>query len=359
MGLPETKYIIHQFLPGSKIYALQPFGGGHINDTYFFKTETGSSYLLQRINHQVFKEVEVLMANIAYCLEQIRSNNGEQQQQLLKYHRSIQGPYYFKDRVGNYWRLMDFVKNAVTFERVERPEQAFEGAKAFANFQRGLLNISIEKVRPSIPDFHHLIKRFDKLKKVIQADIFDRKKEALKEIDFALSQQEVLASFRQLILEKTLPLRITHNDTKINNVLFDKNSHKGLCVIDLDTLMPGSVIYDFGDMVRTFTNAGEEDEKDLDKVYLRADIFEAICKGYFSELKGLLDPLESQNLIEGAKFMILITGFRFLTDFLEGDVYYKTSYREHNLHRCRTQLKLLQDLLKKESVLKTILDQYH
>ena len=348
-----------------QLYGLHPgsckiteFLQGHINDSYVIDVRGTCAFFLQRINHHVFTDPEGLINNLV----QVNS--------LLKsYYRDVPNPYpeliqnrnkkyHYRDEEGNYWRMTRFVPESRSFNICENVEIACEGAAAFGQFQRIMGNEDTATYTPTIPDFHHLGKRLVKLQAAIENDEFDRCGKASEEIKFALNRLHFGEELQSLIEKGICPERITHNDTKLNNVLFRNDSIKSICVVDLDTVMPGTVLFDYGDMVRTFTSAAEEDEPDPAKVIFRTEIFEALTQGYLSELKDSLTDGEKENLLFGGKVMLLMIGVRFLTDFLEGDHYFKTARENHNLERCRNQFILLQQLEEKENELQNIIKNY-
>jgi hypothetical protein len=342
--------------PGS--CKITEFLRGHINDSYVIDVRGTCAFFLQRINHHVFTDPEGLINNL------IQVNN-----RLKAYYRDVPNPYpeliqnrnkksYFLDDEGNYWRMMSFVPESRSFNVCESPEIAREGAAAFGLFQKIMSKEDTASYTPTIPDFHHLGKRLSKLQEAIKMDEFDRCGKASEEIAFALDRNHFGVELQTLIDKGITPERITHNDTKLNNVLFRNDSIKSICVVDLDTVMPGTVLFDYGDMVRTFTSAAEEDEPDPAKVIFRREIFEALTQGYLSELKDSLTQGEKENLLFGAKVMLLMIGVRFLTDFLEGDHYFKTARENHNLERCRNQFILLRQLEEKEDELLNIIMNY-
>ena len=276
----------------------------------------------------------------------------------LQTFKSADNKPFITDENEDYWRMYNYVENSVSYSVIEKEEQAFQAAKAFGKMQRLCLDLNTKDFFDPIPDFHDLSKRYLKFDKVLKLSTEERRKKAEKEILFVQDQRKISDLIAELTEKGVLPLRITHNDTKLNNVLLDAKTGEGICVIDLDTLMPGLVLYDFGDMARTFTSPVPEDEKDNSKVIFRKEVFSALSKGYLSELSEVLTKTEKEQLITGAKYMILIIGLRFLTDYLENDVYFKTAYNEHNLVRAKNQFALLEDLLRKEEELKKIISSY-
>jgi aminoglycoside phosphotransferase (APT) family kinase protein len=248
------------------------------------------------------------------------------------------------DADGNFWRAYHFIENARTYDSVQSPAQAFQAAKAFGEFQRMLADLPAPRLHDTIPDFHHTPKRFAALERAIAADVAGRAILAKPEIDFALARKSICG----VLLDAGLPERVTHNDTKINNVMLDDDTGEGICVIDLDTVMPGLVLYDFGDMVRTATSPGPEDERDLSKVNLQFPLFEALARGYLTSAAGFLTKEEKKHLAFSGKLITFEIGLRFLTDYLSGDTYFKVHREGHNLDRCRTQFKMVASIEQQE-----------
>ncbi len=328
-----------------------PFGTGHINDTYQVTYDQGGirlHYTLQRINHNVFKNPPMLMENIdrvtRHVLSKIRANRQETVKRTIRLLESCSGLPYVQDAEGNYYRAYIFIENARTYDVLETAEQAYQAARTFGDFQLDLVDIPGGRLNETIPDFHNTPKRVAALERAIAEDKCGRVKDVAREIDFVLSRKADTERLLRMNAEGLIPERITHNDTKLNNVLIDDVSSKGICVIDLDTVMPGLVHYDFGDMVRTGTSPAAEDERDLAKVTMRFPMFEALLRGYMSSAGQFLTPAEREELPFSGKLITLEIGVRFLTDYLEGDVYFKTHREGHNLDRCRTQFKLVESI---------------
>jgi len=335
-----------------------PFGSGHINDTYLITTSS-EKYILQKINHNIFINIEMMNQNIIKALKHLNSKqklNNDTRFKKLDIILSKDGANHYKDTNANYWRMMNFVSDSISFDVADKPEIAYEAAKAYGYFQKNLIDLDTKDFFPVIKDFHNLEMRINSFQDVVETNTLNRNQFAINEIEFVKAHIHISIRLNDLLKNKIIPLRITHNDTKINNVLIDKNSLKGIAVIDLDTIMPGTVLFDFGDMVRTFTSPAEEDETDLSKVDLRLDIFKALAEGYLSELRDVITDSELNNLVFGGKVMTFMIGLRFLTDFLQGDIYFKTSRKNHNLDRCRTQFKLLKEIKNKEVKLNQIIN---
>ena len=348
-----------------QFYGLHPesctiteFLTGHINDSFIIDVRDTCSYFLQRINHHVFRDPEGLIENLIKVNTALNNYYGKENNPYPRIIQNRNKKYYYLDEEGNYWRMMEFVQGSRSFNICEDAETAREGAAAFGKFQLILNTEEPAEYVDTIPDFHHLGKRLEKLLLAVEKDEFNRCGEAEEEIAFARERLHYGSDLDELIASGKVPVRVTHNDTKLNNVLFTSHSIENICVVDLDTVMPGTVLYDYGDMVRTFTSPVEEDEPDPSKVIFRTEIFEALTEGYLRELKDSLTDAEKENLLFGGKIMLLMIGVRFLTDFLEGDHYFKTSRQGHNLERCRNQFALLKQLEEQEADLQAIVKKY-
>jgi Ser/Thr protein kinase RdoA (MazF antagonist) len=265
---------------------------------------------------------------------------------------SRDGAAYFRDEIDNIWRAYIFIENARGYDAVESPAQALSAAKAFGRFQKLLADLPAPRLNDTIPDFHHTPKRFATLEETILDDVANRAKSARGEIQFALRHKAICS----VLLSAKLPERVTHNDTKFNNVLIDDATGEGICVIDLDTVMPGLVLYDFGDMVRTTTSPAKEDERDLSKVTMQFPMFEALARGYLSSAAEFLTPAEKKFLPFSGKLITFETGIRFLTDYLAGDTYFKVHREGHNLDRCRTQFKLVESIEQQEEKMSQLME---
>ncbi len=322
------------------------YGSGHINDTYCGSFDQAGllriRYILQRINTNVFRTPVELMENIArvtrHSLERLlEAGHPEAHRRTLTCIPAIDGKPYAVDSLGNYWRVYPFIERATGHDEIETNEQAFQAAKAFGNFQKLAADLGGERLHETIPNFHNTPKRLEALEAAIEADPMNRAIGLRSEIDFVLSRAADCSRITDLIATGVIPERVTHNDTKLNNVLLDDRTAEGVCVIDLDTTMPGSALYDFGDMVRTATPTTREDSTDLRNLDLRLDRFEALVGGYLAAAGSFLIAAEVENLAFSGKLLTLECGIRFLTDFLMGDVYFKIKHPGHNLDRCRNQ----------------------
>jgi Ser/Thr protein kinase RdoA (MazF antagonist) len=340
----------HQFEIGGEFLEAQQYGSGNINDTYRVRfEEAGTSYcsILQRINHDVFKEPGALMENIQRVtahLATLEADEPDWRRRVLRLIPARDGRAWHVDEEGNHWRAYRFIENARTYDAVQSTEQAFQAARAFGRFQQLLAGLPAPRLHDTIPDFHHTPKRFKALEKAIAADAVGRAAVAKSEIEFALAHQPIT----DVLLKAGLPERVTHNDTKFNNVMLDDSTGEGICVIDLDTVMPGLAPYDFGDMVRTTTSPAKEDEQDLSKVTMQFQMFEALVRGYLSTADGFLTKAEKDLLAFSGKLITFEIGIRFLTDYLVGDTYFKVHHEGHNLDRCRTQFKLVESIEQQE-----------
>ncbi len=343
-----------------------PYGCGHINDTYaiYLQQEDGSvkRYILQKINTKVFKNPYQLMANIegvtAFLRNKIIAEGGDPERETLNLIPTLAGKSFFKDEKGEFWRCYTFIEDTITLQRAEKPEHMYESAKVFGRFQKLLSDYPADTLHETIPAFHNTIERYEQFVLALKNDPKGRATNVQKEIAFVLDRKEEAGTLVRLMNEGELPVRVTHNDTKLNNSLIDRHTGKGICAVDLDTVMPGLCHYDYGDAIRFGTNPAPEDEKDLSKVWMEESFFDAYTKGYLEEAGASLTEKEVALLPLGAKIMTLECGLRFLTDYLNGDVYFKIHREDHNLDRCRTQLKLVEDMEKKWSIMTDIVNKY-
>lgn len=358
--------VIEQFGIEGELAGKEPYGNGHINDTFLLTYQQGEKgkrrFILQRMNHTIFKKPAELMENIAgvteYLSEIIKKQGGDPERETLNVLKTKEGKSFYIDSMGNYWRIFLFIEDTICLEQVESREDFYDSAVAFGNFQRMLADYPAKTLHETIPDFHNTPSRFANLKKAIEEDKMGRAASAKEEIAFALDREKDTSALTDLLKEGKLPLRVTHNDTKLNNILFDKESKKALCIIDLDTVMPGLSHYDFGDSIRFGASTGAEDEQDLSKVEMDLSLFEAFTKGFLEGCAGSLTDLEIEMLPMGAKLMTYECGIRFLTDYLEGDTYFKIHREGHNLDRARTQFKLVADMEMKWDKMKEIIEKY-
>lgn len=351
----QLQEAFNQFNHNSEFLSYSELASGHINDTYLVKTADGTSYVLQRINNGVFKDVPGLISNKVNVSKHLQKKlahlpKNEIFRGALSFIESIKGNHYYLDCEGNYWNLMVYIDNSVTFETVSNKEVAYEGGKLIGGFLNLTSDFDARKLTEVIPKFHDMSSRFTQFEDALKVVSKERFGKAKKYIDLVWSLKDEMHIIQHLKESGTIKLRVTHNDTKISNVLFDANN-KGLCVIDTDTVMPGVVHYDFGDAIRTICNSAAEDETDLDKVNFNLEYYNAYTKGFLEEVELALTPTELKYLPLGAKTMIFIMALRFLTDFLNGDIYYKTKYPMHNLDRAKNQFKLIESMSEKMNVL--------
>ena len=332
--------LAHYDLSGS-VVSCENYGHGHINKTYLVTTDTGHRYILQGINNGVFKNVDGLMNNIEAVTSHLlkQTNNPRKVLHLVKTKR---GNSYLH-QAGAFWRVFRYVENSICLQAPESTEDFYQSAVAFGRFQQLLKDFPAHTLHETIPNFHNTVDRYRIFKETLVADPLGRAAEVQQEIDFILAREADAHTIVDLLDKGQLPLRVTHNDTKLNNVMLDANTRKALCVIDLDTVMPGSSLYDFGDAIRFGAATAAEDEKDLSKMEMRLDMFEAFTRGYLEACPDLTEE-ERKQMPMGAKLMTLECGVRFLTDYIDGDNYFSTSYPGQNLDRCRTQLKLVADM---------------
>jgi len=327
----------------------QPYGSGHINDTYcawYDQAGIRIRYIHQRINHHIFKDPASLMENIervtAHSLARLLDqNHPEARRRTLSVVPSMDGKPYVVDREGNFWRTYPFIERARGYDEIRTNLQAEQAAKAFGEFQKLAADLGGKRLNETIPNFHHTPKRLQALQDAIAGDSFGRARNCQSEIEFALARATDCRKVTDLIAAGVIPERVTHNDTKLNNVLLDDVTSEGVCVIDLDTTMPGSVLYDFGDMVRTATPTTREDETDLSLIGIRLDRFDALVRGYLDSAASFLNRTEVDHLAFSGKLLTMECGIRFLTDYLQGDTYFKTKRPGHNLDRCRSQFAMV------------------
>ena len=342
----NLKNILRQF---AVEVSAEPYGNGHINDTYCVESPR---YILQRINTNIFKNPDELMENIenvtAFLGKKITAGGGDPKRETLTVIKTVDGKNYYRYDDDNVFRMYLFVENTKSIENSKTPEDLYEAGVGFGHFQKMLADYPAGTLHESIKDFHHTPKRVEALREAIRQDRAGRAASVKAEIDFALEQAVWADTVIKGIEAGRIPLRVTHNDTKINNILFDQENGKAVCVIDLDTVMPGSMLYDFGDALRMGGSTAAEDETDLAKVWFNVTAFEAFAKGYLSEMKDALTKDEIELLPFSVKLLTYECGIRFLTDYLNGDTYFKIHREHHNLDRARNQFKLVADISGKE-----------
>ncbi len=359
--------VTEQFAIEGAFLKAEPYGTGHINDTYLVLLNTPfqnyDKYILQRINHNIFKNPPQLMENIVAITSHLQSKlkarkGAEPDREALTVIPTKDGKNFYYDKNGNYWRMYIFIRDTISVDVCSKPEEAYNAAKAFGKFQAELADFDGKKLNETIPFFHHTPRRFSTLEEAIEKDAFNRAKTCKNEIDFCLERKPLTSAITSLLETGAIPQRVTHNDTKVNNVLMDKRTGAGICVIDLDTVMPGSILYDFGDMVRTTTRFCAEDERDLSKVKVELHMFEALTKGYLETAASFLTPLEAKNLVVAGKLITFTIGIRFLSDYLSGDTYFKIHRENHNLERARVQFKMMESIEQNEEKMEKIVQRY-
>ena len=342
---------ITHFHTSGKPVSCEEFGSGHINSTYQVKTDDGRVYILQRINQYVFNDPKAVMENVGAVTEYLRGRVSDPSE-TLNFLQSDEGTYYYVDSDGEFWRCYEFA-DGLCLEAPESDKDFYESAIAFGRFQEMLKDFPAETLHETIPLFHNTINRYHMFKEALKSNKAGRADGIREEIAFIMDREEEAGTICRLLESGELPLRVTHNDTKLNNVLLNKHTRKAMCVLDLDTVMPGSSLYDYGDSIRFGAATAAEDEKDLSKMSLSLDLFRVYTAGYLAACPGLTEK-ERELLPLGAKIITLELAVRFLTDYLDGDLYFKTAYEDHNLVRARTQLKLVADMEAKWEIMQKI-----
>jgi hypothetical protein len=344
--------IFSNFRTGAFFQSASRIGSGHINDTY--KIATGNpetSYVLQRINSSVFKDIPGLMKNIGVVTRHLENkiNSGDDSARSLSALRLIPAKeelYFFRDENSDYWRLYNFIEGTKSYDVVESPALAYKGGRAFGLFQHLTSDIPADSLAETIPFFHDIEKRLAAFHNTVRKDPENRVNDLSREIEFVEKREEGMKTILNLLMDGKIPVRVTHNDTKFNNILFDADNN-AVCIVDLDTVMPGTVLYDFGDAIRTGANTAAEDEKNLSLIAIDLDLFRAYSKGYLETAGQFLNEQERSLLAFSAKFMTYIIGLRFLTDHIDGDHYYRIHFPGHNLQRARAQFRLLESMEEK------------
>ncbi len=361
-----SKEIVPKFAIEGTLTEAVPYGSGHINDTVRLTCalENGGQkrYILQRMNDGIFKNPVELMENVmnvtSFLRKKIVERGGDPERETLNVIRTVDGDNFLKDEDRDFWRMYIFIENATSFDMVRTPEDFYNSAVSFGNFQLLLQDYPAATLHETIPNFHNTVSRFADFKKAVEEDVCGRAKEVQDEIRFVMEREADTHVICDALANGEIPLRVTHNDTKLNNIMIDNETGKGICVIDLDTVMPGSALYDYGDSIRFGASTGAEDEKNLELINCDMGLFEIYTKGYVEGCGGSLSEKEIRMLPMGAKLMTLECGMRFLADYLQGDVYFKIHRPEHNLDRARTQFKLVADMEKKWDEMAGIVEKY-
>ena len=357
----DLKNIFNSFTADGSFSDAGPLGSGHIHDTFLVETaETEKdNYILQRLNTKVFRNIPMLQENIERVTNHIHNKllfvpGSDSKRECLTLIPARDGRSWIKDNEGNYWRMYIFISGHQSYDIVDSPDKAFEGGKAIGRFQAMLEDLPGGPLFETIPYFHDIERRLETFRGVMEADRVKRVSEASEEINFVLDRSEEMKIILKLGKKGLIPLRITHNDTKFNNILLDENN-RALCVIDLDTVMPGYVHYDFGDAIRTAANTAPEDEKDLAMVRMDIGLFKAFAEGYLSETRSFLNDIEKEYLAFAPRLITYTIALRFLTDHLDGDNYFKIHHENHNLQRAKAQFKLVQSIEEQYSVMQKII----
>lgn len=358
----EIKNVIGAFALEGTLTECIPYGSGHINDTYRLSYDTGKRYILQRMNKSIFTKPVELMENVSgvtsWLKKKILEHGGDVERETLNLVMTKEGQPYHIDSAGEYWRVYIFIENASCYDMVKDDNDFYQSAVAFGNFQRLLAEYPAETLHETIPNFHNTVDRLEKFKKAVEKDVCGRAVSVEKEIQFVMDRTDLAHVLCDMQEQGKLPLRVTHNDTKLNNIMIDDETGKGICVIDLDTVMPGLSVNDFGDSIRFGASTGAEDEQDLSKISCDLHLYEVYAKGFIEGCGGALTEAELDALPMGAILMTFECGMRFLTDHLEGDHYFKIHREGHNLDRCRTQFKLVADMEEKLPQMKAIINKY-
>ena len=343
--------VLEAFGWGETAVSCERYGSGHINDTFLVINKEGDvekKYILQRMNHEIFKDVDGLMNNVsgvtAYLRDIIIKEGGNPERETLNLVPDVNGNLHHIDSIGSHWRVYLFISDATTYNQVEKIEDFYQSAKAFGHFQNLLAGYPVEKLVETIPAFHDTPKRFETFLKAVEEDVCGRAASVQEEIAFVMDRKDELGAVMDLQRAGEMPYRVTHNDTKLNNIMIDDKTGEAVCVIDLDTIMPGASVFDYGDSIRFGANTAAEDETDLSKVTISLELFEAYTKGFLEGCAGKLTDVEVKMLPMGAKLMTFECGMRFLTDYLQGDTYFKIHREGHNLDRCRCQFALVKDM---------------
>ncbi len=363
MRTEENVYF--EFLTQGELKSIHPYGNGHINDTYIALSQDSCKehkYILQKLNTSVFKSPDILMHNFvsvtSHLKKKIEETGGDPERECLICLKTKSGEDFYVSPEGEYWRLLLFVSDSKCYERVENPRQFYESAIAFGNFQRLLSDYPMNELKETIKNFHNTRDRYRLFSEAVDKDCCGRLNNCLAEVDFVKKREEFCSLFENEHEAGRLPLRVTHNDTKLNNILFDEKTDKPICVIDLDTVMPGYAVNDFGDSIRFGANTADEDERDLSLVEFDMSLFEIYTKGFIQGAHGALLKSEIELLPYSAIMMTLECGMRFLTDYLSGDTYFKIHRDGHNLDRARVHFKLVSEMEKNLDKMKDIVNKY-
>ena len=357
--------IVGRFRTGGKVVSVDPLGSGHIHDTFVSQVQGGAGskrFVHQRINDRVFASPATLMQNVERVTSHLRSKilaeGGDPQRETLTVVPTVEGENLLETGAGEFWRTYEFIEGARTFDTIEQPRQAEQMGRAWAVFQRRIADLPGPELHETIPRFGDTRRRFEEFSRAVDADRVGRAVSVKKEIAFVERHEELSRLLTDLLADNRIPERVAHYDTKPNNVMIDDDTGEGICVIDLDTVMQGTVLYDFGDFVRVGATRADEDEPDPSRVQLDLGLFEGIVAGYLGTAREFLTPSEIEHLVGSAAAVTYTIGLRFLTDHLEGDRYFKIHREHHNIDRCRTQFALVADILQKVDAMLATIDRY-
>ena len=357
-------FAIERFFGKEHLAELLVCKTGHINHTYFLRVNGGDNpghFVLQRINQDIFKKPDLVMENIVNVISHLRQKYEESgvnhSRRVLSLVPTNDGKLWYNDGITA-WRVYEFIENAATYDVAETTDIAYQAAKAFGNFSSMLSNFPIDKLNETIPDFHNTQKRYEQFETALTNASAARRALAKSEIEFAISRREIAPVLIDSLTAGEMKIRVTHNDTKISNVMIDDTTGEGICVIDLDTIMPGLALYDFGDCVRTATPTGKEDEQNLDLIEMNIELFDALVRGYLESAGASLTKKEIELLAFSGKLITYEIGLRFLSDYLNGDIYFQTHRENHNLDRARVQFKLVQSMERQENEMNNIVKKY-
>jgi hypothetical protein len=346
----ELKKIFDSFITEGTFLNADSFGSGHIHETFLVRTAEPDkdNYILQKINNTIFRNIPELQENVERVTDHIRKKlssipGSDIKRECLQMMQAKVGKSWHTDDLGNFWRVFVFISNHRSYDIVDSPSKAFEGGKAIGRFQALLADLPGKPLHETIPSFHDIENRIDRFIDTLKKDPAGRVRETIRETEFMIKRADEMSIIQKLGREGKIPVRITHNDTKFNNILFDEND-KSLCIIDLDTVMPGYFHSDFGDAIRTGANIAAEDEKDLSKIKMDIDLFGAYAEGYLSETRNILNAVEKEHLAFAPLLMTYEQAVRFLTDYIDGDTYYKIHHKHHNLQRTRAQIRLVESM---------------
>ncbi len=362
MNMEKALEIFGRFAVDGEVADISPFGDGHINTTFRVTCKGGEKYILQQINHQVFTRPDQVMHNILrvteHLAEKIRRAGGDPMRETLNVIPTRDGGICFGDDETGYYRVFTFVDGARSYPRVEQPVHFYNAARAFARFQNMLTDFPAAELYETIPNFHNTLSRYNDLMTAAEKDLAGRRSLVEKELEFAAARRDKCSIILDALADGSVPVRVTHNDTKYDNILIDDTTGEGICIIDLDTVMPGSMLYDYGDSLRFGTNTGAEDDTDLSRVSCDLELFEQFTRGYLEVLGKTMTPREIELMPLAGQIITLECGMRFLTDFLNGDTYFRIHRPDHNLDRTRAQFRLVEDMEQNYDRMMDIVNRY-